>query len=257
MHIDTVFAALPEFLPAEPSLFMRSLLDSLAESTPLNSSAARNHSPASLDHAISSLQGLYREFARVVEPLQKRSDAYKRRLDAWGVWQQYSPVELPITPKRALQPLCGIVHTYPEIQTALQQGIVPENIVFRSAWKFIAWRYGHRAVYEGDIASPRFAEDTRATFLQVLALKPLRKYDDEFPATMPITLKGRLLGGTWAKYVAAQHEIEQCRSKTMQGVYAVKQDIVRFSEELVRKERILRTEDLWNNSLEDLLAYLR
>ncbi|MCU0425383.1 MAG: hypothetical protein MUF71_07125 [Candidatus Kapabacteria bacterium] len=251
MHIHATFTALPEFLSAETSVFMRSLIDSLASSTliPRQTSAKVE----TLPEAVTALQALYGAFASSIEPLQYRSAALRGRMESWGVWEQFSPAALPITPERALQTICGIAHTYPEVREALEKGVVPENIVFRSAWKFFLWRWAHRAVFEGDIAVQRFEEDIPATFAQALALKPLRKYDDEFPNVQPLTLKGRFFGGTFEKYVELQHEIERLRSEAMLEAYSLKQVIVRCAEERVREGQMAAVSGLWECSIEQCL----
>ncbi len=249
MSVLSVLSALPDFLPAESSAFTRSL----CESAELAASMIKPSLPTTLPEAAQMLLALYGSFAKALEIRQIASIADEKRLKAWGVWEQYSRADLPITLERALQPLRGIATAFPAIETDLREGRVPQNIVFRSAWHFFCFRYGYRGLYEGDIAVSRFREIPQKTFAQALSLSPLRKYDDEFPDTHKASWKSRLLSPQWRRYAAEQHEIELLRSETMKRSFAIRLVMLEQASDLVRKGRLENTDALWNYSIDDLL----
>jgi hypothetical protein len=249
MSVLSILSALPDFLPAEASAFTRSL----CKSAELTANVVPTSLPETLPEAAQMLLALYGSFAKVLETRQIASIAAEKRLKSWGVWEQYSREDLPITLERALQPLRGIVTAFPAIETDLREGRVPQNIVFRSAWHFFCFRYGHRGLYEGDIAVSRFRETPQKTFAQALALAPLRKYDDEFPNTPKTSWKSRLLSQQWNRYAAEQHEIELLRSETMKRSFAIRLAMLEQASDLVRTGRLENTDALWNYSIDDLV----
>lgn len=256
MPVHSVHILLPDFLPAQPSLFSQTLCNAAweyaAQAPPIEQMPETAPSQT-LGTSVQALIQVYAAFFRCVKEQQRLADAYKERLTRWGVWDEYPRTALPTSLVQAMLPLRGIVAAFPEIEAKLQQGQIPDNIVFRSAWRFFCFRYGHRTWHEGDIALPRFAEDPKTTFAQVLSLTPIRKYDDEFPIIPKLSIKARLLNMFWQKYVAAQHEIETQRSETMRQAYSLRQEILLSAEILAQKGRLPSPTHIWSMSVHDLM----
>ncbi len=255
MSLSSLELLLPNFLPATPSAFAHSLCESAwSESLqpPTLGRLPESTTPKTLAATGEALIQLYASFFRQVKAQQSLADAHLKRLMRWGVWEEYPRTELPPSLEQVMMPLRGIVTAFPEIEPMLKEGHIPDNIVFRSAWRFFCFRYGQRALHEGDIALPRFAEDPKGTFTHLLSLQPIRKYDDEFPTTAKLSIKARLLNTLWRKYVRAQHEIERQRSETMKEAYPLRQAMLAVAEQLAQKGRLQSPSDVWNTSVHDL-----
>ncbi len=256
MSVLAICSLLPDFLPEHPSVFAQTLCERAwneSAQAPFGTQAGTipQHQQA-LEANVQALVRLYAPFFRLVQEQQKIANTYTKRLARWSVWDEYSRKDLPILPEQAMLPLRGIVTAFPMIERTLRQGEIPDNIVFRSAWRFFCLRYGHRAFCEGDIAVPRFDEDLQATFAHILNLAPVRKYDDEFPTAPTLSMKARLLHVLWRKYLAAQYEIETHRSETMQQAYALRQNILATAEHLVLRGRLQSPSDVWKTSIHDV-----
>ncbi|MBL7990680.1 MAG: hypothetical protein JNN25_04510 [Candidatus Kapabacteria bacterium] len=255
MSLSSLELLLPNFLPARPSAFAYSLCESAwRESLQAHTLGRLSESttPKTLAATGEALLQLYASFFRQAKEQQSLAETHLERLTRWGVWEEYPRMALPQSWEQVMMPLRGIVTAFPEIEPMLRQGHVPDNIVFRSAWRFFCFRYGQRALHEGDIALPRFAEDPKGTFAHLLSLQPVRKYDDEFPTTPKLSIKARLLNTLWQKYVHAQHEIERQRSETMQEAYSLRQAMLAAAEQFVQKGRLQSPLDVWNTSIHDL-----
>lgn len=250
MSVLAIRSLLPDFLPEHPSVFTQTLCERAwneSAQAPFGHQADTiPQQQQTLEANIEALVRLYASFFRLVREQQKIANTYTKRLTRWSVWDEYSRKDLSALPEQAMLPLRGIVTAFPMIERTLRQGEIPDNIVFRSAWRFFCLRYGHRAFCEGDIAVPRFDEDLQATFAYILNLAPVRKYDDEFPTAPTLSMKARLLHILWRKYITAQHEIETHRSETMRQVYVLRQAILASGTTLVRQGRLKTLNELWN-----------
>jgi hypothetical protein len=257
MSVLAIRSLLPDFLPEHPSVFTQTLCERawIASTQAPFDSQVQTIPPQqqTLEANIETLVRLYASFFRLVQEQQKIATSYAAHLTQWNVWDEYSRKDLPTLPEQAMVPLRGIVTAFPMIEQTLGQGEIPDNIVFRSAWRFFCLRYGHRAWCEGDIAVPRFDEDLQATFAHILNLVPVRKYDDEFPTAPPLSIKAQLLHVLWHKYMAAQHEIETQRSETMRQAYALRQAILASGTTLVRQGRLKTLNELWNLPLQEAI----
>jgi hypothetical protein len=257
MSVLAIRSLLPDFLPEHPSIFTQTLCERAwnksAQAPSRTQAETIPPQQQTLDANVEALVRLYASFFRLVQEQQKIANTYTKRLTQWNVWDEYSRKDLPILPEQAMLPLRGIVTAFPMIEQTLRQGEIPDNIVFRSAWRFFCLRYGHRARYEGDIAVPRFDEDLQTTFAHVLNLTPVRKYDDEFPSAATLGIKARLLHVIWRKYIAAQHEIETHRSETMKQAYALRQAMLASGATLVRQGRLKTLNELWNLPVQEAI----
>lgn len=255
MSLSSLELLLPNFLPAQPSAFAYSLCESAWHEClqpPIQERLPESTTPKTPVAIGESLTQLYASFFRQAKEQQSLAATHLERLTRWGVREEYPRTELPQSLEQVMVPLRGIVTAFPEIEPILRQGHVPDNIVFRSAWRFFCFRYGQRALHEGDIALPRFAEDPKGTFAHLLSLQPVRKYDDEFPTTPKLSIKARVLTTLWQKYVRAQHELERRRSEAMQEAYSLRQAMLAAAEQLVQKGRLQSPLDVWNTSIHDL-----
>lgn len=196
----------------------------------------------------------YQKLAAIAVKIVQRSDMLEQYLRSLGVWDCYAKNELPQSPQRALLALRGIVHEYPEIETQVQQGQIPDNIVFRSAWTFLLFRYGHRGMYEGDIAYPRFGDSVQQTLAYILSLSPVRKYDDEFPTLPPMTLRAKLALWCWSYYKHLQEQLEYHRSEAMRRTSSLRRELIIAAEQLVRMGRLQRVEEVWHRTTEELIT---
>jgi hypothetical protein len=261
MSVLAIRSLLPDFLPEHPSVFTQDLCErawnesaqapfgAQAEAIPLQQQTLE----ANVEANVEALVRLYASLFRLIQEQQKIANTCAERLTRWNVWDEYSRKDLPILPEQAMLPLRGIVTAFPMIERTLRQGKIPDNIVFRSAWRFFCLRHGHRAWYEGDIAVPRFDEDLQTTFAHILHLAPVRKYDDEFPTAPTLSIKARLFHVIWRKYIAAQHEIETHRSETMRQAYALRQAMLASGATLVRQGRLKTLNGLWNLPVQEVI----
>jgi hypothetical protein len=242
-----IFDTLPNFFSPIISRFTASFLalepNTLAqyENTPLRA-------------CIDGLYSVYSEFAEQLTSSTERVESTRQHLERFGVWREYATRTAGNSVENALTTLGGMARSYGEAEAALMRhGELPQSIVARSAWFWFEQKYGHRALGEGDIAVPRFADDRALTFQDALKRPMVRSYDDEFGDTAPLSLKARFCTGLWRKYQEAVQDHEGIRSAAMLSVYALRKDVITSVEYLIQRNVIETKETLWEMSIDEML----
>jgi hypothetical protein len=265
MTLESVHAVLRDFLPlrSPPSRFTRSVVERVLQMDSAHIQAQASKEIRSSSHTndiadcVRQCVAVYGHLFHTVRSLSEQAAADAARLQPWGVWDTYPKAMLPRGVEYGLVVLRGVVYEFPTLAKSLEYGVVPPNIHFRSAWLWFLQRYGHRAIYEGDIAAPRFADDIRATFVRVMEQNPIRRYDDEFspiPRQSLITrATSRLLLPVWNRYERRLHDISGVRSDAMRRTHALRTELLRHAEKRVQGGFFDDVSQVWTMDAEELL----
>lgn len=135
---------------------------------------------------------------------------------------------------RQLNRLRQLAADHPEWQEQLQRGEAPEDATFQQPWQNFLRDYGHRGVYETDLASPRWA-DAPETLLPSLGHAPV-----DVPEPSPLTIRDRLTWPLWwwtRRLLAAREKI---RNESMQGFAELRAQWVEQAKRIG-----LEPDDLW------------
>jgi hypothetical protein len=219
----SILHTLPHFFPATLSRFTASLLA-------LNLNAPTQYTvkiDTPLYANIHALHRIYADFVKQIENSTHRVHLAQQRLERFGVWREYAEHKAISGIDEALTSLGGMIRSRNAAEQALmKRGELPESIIARSAWFWFEQKYGHRALGEGDIASPRFADDRALTFQCALERPMVRSYDDEFGNASPLSLKARIFASLWENYQEAAQEHETIRSSAMLRVYELRKELM-------------------------------
>jgi rifampicin phosphotransferase len=135
----------------------------------------------------------------------------------------------------------------PGAHEATQRGEVPAGEPFASAWSTWLRAYGHRGVYESDLAMPRFRE-------QLTSLLPALLRHDEPEATRArMPLRAWLLYPVWRQARAAIAAREQLRSDAMRAFGELRARLLCEAERMVDGRQLPTAEHLWKLSIEECL----
>lgn len=144
-----------------------------------------------------------------------------------------------------LAPLRDYVAAHPELQEDLKAGHVPSDAGFQALWNKYMERYGHRGVYESDIARPRYHE-APANLLPTL-LRPQR------PQHIPRrTLKGWLTLPLWWWARGPIHAREQWRHTVMQGFDAIREAMLTRAAYFVGRGILPNMAAIWQLSVHEV-----
>lgn len=235
----SILHALPHFFPATLSRFTASLLT--FEPNTIAQGYAKIDTP--LHAHLNALHKLYVDFVKQIEASTHRVNLAQQRLERFGIWHEYAERKAVSGIEEALTSLGGMVRSCSAAEQALmRRGELPESIVARSAWFWFEQKYGHRALGEGDIATPRFADERSLTFQNALERPMVRSYDDEFGNTSLLSLKARIFTSLWNNYQEAAQEHEMMRSSAMLSMYRLRKELV-----------LLHGNLLWEMSIDELL----
>lgn len=91
---------------------------------------------------------------RIIGPLEH----WLRRRRAYAAWISHYPT-LTWRMRQDLAPIRAYVEQRPDIADQIKAHMLPSDAVFMGMWEEVMSRHGFRAVFEGDIATPRFRED--------------------------------------------------------------------------------------------------
>ena len=130
----------------------------------------------------------------------------------------------------------------PENRAALASGTMPADALFATAWQDFLDQFGHRGVYESDIARPRYREN-QAELLRGLAvggsepLSGVRKQSGEllFQVTKPM----------WWQLRRVQDAREAWRSQAMRCYEIVRGRLLVLAERAVANGQLPGVDDLW------------
>ena len=146
-------------------------------------------SPAGLTETLDELCWLYGSLVREMLPLTSASSVPLALLRRAGVLGDLARGwRLTATEMReGLEALSSRVDGRPEVLAALRRGELPEDPDFRQAFGSWLERFGHRGVYESDIARPRYREAPQ------LVLRSLAAARTAPPAPPASSVRSRLL----------------------------------------------------------------
>jgi hypothetical protein len=238
MNTD-ILQTLPTFFPASLSRFTASLL--AFEPNTLSGNTT------TLSTSIDALCKEYATLASQINAATERIDRARQPLERFGVWSEYAEHKAASGIEDALVTLGGMMRSRGKAEEALMRhGDLPQSIIARSAWFWFEREYGHRALGEGDIAVPRFADDRALAFQAALTRPIVRSYDDEFGNTQTLSLKARIFTG-------AAEERESACSAAMRRFHALRKELLSSATILVQTQRIPALEAFWELSIDEAL----
>jgi hypothetical protein len=243
---------LPHFFPQEISPFTASLLDdSLVEQKRSDKKTALQQS---LQTSIHELRTVYRTFAEEMKNAESRLASKRKRLEHFKVWEEYAAHCPQNALDTALTFLGGMMHSCSSKESSeMLAGRIPQTIIARSSWFWFVRNFGHRALGEGDIALPRFADRPQATFALAWNYPQVRSYDAEFGALPPLTWKARFFTPRWNIFLHALEEQEMTRSSAMQNINRVRKELITSAEIFVQQGVLASIDQLWQMSAQDAL----
>ncbi|MFW5691530.1 MAG: PEP-utilizing enzyme [Chloroflexota bacterium] len=145
-----------------------------------------------------------------------------------------------------LEPLRAIVARHAEMIPSLKAGDIPDDPQFRMVWDEYLARYGHRGIYESDIAQPRYAENP-APLLRSLVR----------PAAKRALLPGRSLLGllTLPLWWQARRTIrarEQWRHDVIRAFQRTRQALLNRAEDYHAQGLLPSADAIWRLTVEEV-----
>jgi pyruvate,water dikinase len=147
-----------------------------------------------------------------------------------------------------LDPLRERVRERPDLVPALERGEVPDDAAFRALWQDYIATYGHRGIYESDIARPRYANDP-TPLLQSLTTPPAPRR----PAPRR-TSRGLLTLPLWWQAGRAIRAREQWRHDAMRGFNRIRQALLARAETFVEDGVLPYVEALWMMTVDEVTS---
>lgn len=142
-----------------------------------------------------------------------------------------------------LAPLREYAHQNPALLGSLRQGELPDDPEFKRLWGLYLAKFGHRGIYESDIARPRYRE-VPAPLLVAIA--------DENRITPPATVKEDDLGRIAKQAKRVTEAREQLRHTAMIGFERIRQQFLAIADEAVERGQLPERSAVWNLSIEEL-----
>lgn len=127
----------------------------------------------------------------------------------------------------------------PSAREALSRGEVPDDDGFRRRWAAFIAAYGHRGVYESDIARPRHADDPSAL---------LRSLARPAPPRRPLPKRTALGILTWPLWFAARRAMrarEALRHEAMAGFARMRGELLRLARAARAADQLPEVSALW------------
>lgn len=144
-----------------------------------------------------------------------------------------------------LSDLRDYVANRPELHDDLKAGKLPDDLMFQTLWEKYIEKYGHRGVYESDIARPRYHE-APGKLLPAL-IQPQR--DTPLPRR---SLRGWLTLPLWWQASRTIRAREQWRHVAMRGFDAVRQALLTRAEEWVEAGKLPDRDCIWQMRLDEI-----
>lgn len=138
-----------------------------------------------------------------------------------------------------LTPLRDYVAEHEDVRTALEQGTLPDEPTFMALWQTYLEKYGHRGIYESDIARPRYADDP--TPLLHSTLIPTNHQSPNLQRT----LKGTFTLPIWWQAGRTMRAREQWRHDAMLGFQRVRDALVKLAQIKVDEGILPDVDSLW------------
>lgn len=142
-----------------------------------------------------------------------------------------------------LLPLREYVAQNPTLKAALSQGELPNDPEFKRRWGLYLATYGHRGIYESDIARPRYHE-APAPLLSALAQEGV------IPAPHTTSIeKLDLLAKQARRAILAR---EQLRHDAMRAFDRIRQQMLKLAEKAVQNGQIPSVDAIWDMTAAEL-----
>lgn len=136
----------------------------------------------------------------------------------------------------AVEPLRAYVADKPALRKQLLAGETPNDPEFQRQWGLLMTKYGHRGVYENDIAAPRYSESPALLFGMIAA--------DTLPSVAKASGADEL--GPVAKRVrAAMMARPMLQDAAMRAFGAIRRAMVAHAEAAVESGQLPNVEALW------------
>lgn len=145
----------------------------------------------------------------------------------------------------ALDRLRAIAAAHPEARAALAEGRLPVDAEFLSAWQAFLAEHGTRAIYESDIARPRFYEDP-APLLRSLALPPPPRRPPP-----PRTALGLLTLPIWWQGARAIRAREEMRYTATIAFDRVRRRLLALAGEAAAHGALPEPDALWSLAIDE------
>jgi rifampicin phosphotransferase len=145
-----------------------------------------------------------------------------------------------------MAPLRDIVARHAGMLPVLEAGEIPEDAAFKAAWADYIATYGHRGIYESDIARPRYKDDP-TPLLQSLTTPTGKRQP-----TPPRTFKGWLTQPLWWQAGRTIRAREQWRHDAMIGFARIRDAMVTLAQEKVAAGVLPDVDSLWMLTVDEV-----
>lgn len=134
------------------------------------------------------------------------------------------------------------------IRDSLAAGVLPDDPTFLASWNEWLKKHGQRAVFESDLARPRYYEDPTSVLLTVGRLTETQR-----PAeTTPSSAKAALSAPIWALAKGPMVAREAIRANAMRAFDTHRRDILSCAEAAVRRGALPAVDDVWMLTVDEL-----
>lgn len=147
----------------------------------------------------------------------------------------------------ALEPLRALVGDEPSWQDALAAGRLPDDERFRRAFEAFLARFGHRGIYESDVARPRYREDP-GPLLEALA------HGRGVADPPPLPVRARLVWPLWIQASRAIAAREDLRSDAMRVFERLRLQLLAGADRQVTAGRLPARERIFDLDLDEIRA---
>ncbi len=191
----------------------------------------RTHSPGdTLGECVKTLQWTYTTLVREMFALTQAMALPLATLRRIGALEGRAAAHRTIATQiyDDLGPLRAYVAEHPELKPALAEGKLPEDAEFRRRWGLYLAKYGHRGIYESDIARPRYREAPQPLLMSLA--KPVGEKRREQPPTARLD---SIAGPFWNQASKAMAARELLRHEAIRGFESIRKRLLLLAEATV------------------------
>lgn len=191
-----------------------------------------------LSALIETLRRLYTSLVTEMFSLTAAIGPMLSLLRHWGVLDEHSARQSAPNLYSALEDLRALDD--PIIREALQCGTLPDHPEFQRRWERYLDQFGHRGIYESDIARPRYREDPRPLFA-LIAERPHPR-----PQPPPRTWRGWITLPLWWQAHRVILARERWRDQVMIGFERVRMALLQEARRYVDQGVLPTPDHLWH-----------
>jgi rifampicin phosphotransferase len=147
----------------------------------------------------------------------------------------------------ALEPLRELVRADPSLQRSLAAGRLPDDETFVRAFEVFLARFGHRGIYESDVARPRYREDP-TPLLEALA------HGRAVGPPPPLPARARLVWPLWFQASRAIAAREDLRSDAMRVFERLRMHLLARAGAHVTAGRLPASHRIFDLDLDEIRA---